>query len=259
MLTVENLSFGHGDRPVLCDVGFGLERGEVLALLGCNGAGKTTLLRCLLHILRPDSGRVLLDGRDIGALDVAERARLLAYVPQFQAMAFPLTVAETVLMGRRPHMGWRSSARDREAADEAMAALRLDGLRDRPLQTLSGGQRQKVLLARALAQDTPCLLLDEPTNSLDMAHQLEFLQLVRSSATRRGLCVVIALHDLNLAQAYADRVLMLSKTRVYAWGSPDEALCAESIRAVYGIETREFRESGQRFFLPVSSSVLECV
>ena len=234
MLEVRDLSFAYrGGSPVLDGVGFTVPDGEVCAVLGNNGAGKSTLIKCMDRILRPGSGSVSIDGRDIFALSRREAARLAAYVPQTPPSG-ELTVFDAVLLGRRPYIGWDATAGDKAAAMEAMELLGLSGLALRRLDELSGGERQKAAIARALAQEPRLLLLDEPTSSLDPRAQHDTMSLVREITRGRGVCTVCVLHDLNLAARYCSRFVFLSGSRVFAEGGR-ETMNAENIEEVYGM------------------------
>lgn len=247
MLEASGLAFAYNGHPVLAGIDLSARRGEVTALLGPNGTGKTTLLRCLLGILTPSAGRVLADGRDVRALRPPERARLMAYVPQDISLRFPMTVFEAVLLGRRPYLGWRPSETDLAVVENVLSGLGLGEFSGRDLTTLSGGQRQKVALARALAQETDFLLLDEPTSSLDLKHQIEVLELAAAAARQRGMGVVMALHEVNMAARYADQVALLCGGAMAALGAPDEVLDAGSIGRVYGVAVdRYMGEDGSR-------------
>ncbi len=242
MLQASGLSFAYNGRPVLDGIDLAARRGQVTALLGPNGTGKTTLLRCLLGLLAPGAGRVLADGRDVRALKPAQRARLMAYVPQEVSLRFPMSVFEAVLLGRRPYLGWRPSHADFSVVERVLSGLGLGPLAERDLTTLSGGQRQKVALARALAQETDFLLLDEPTSSLDLKHQIEVLELAAAAARRRGMGVVMALHEVNMAARYADQVALLCGGAMAAQGAPDEVLDAGSIERVYGVAVDRYMD-----------------
>jgi iron complex transport system ATP-binding protein len=235
MLSIENICVAYGKRPVLQDINFGVQRGEVLALIGPNGAGKTTLLRTINGTLHPTSGRVLVNGQDITHLAEAQRARLMAVVPQARQMPEAFTVWETVLLGRTPYLGWlgRATPSDREMVETALVRTETLELSERRIGQLSGGEQQRVLLARALAQDTPLLLLDEPTTHLDLHHQADLLNLALDLAHTHQLAVVMALHDLNHASLYADRVALLEQGRLLALGSPADVLTAARLSQVY--------------------------
>lgn len=177
-----------------------------------------------------------MDGKEVASLNGADLAKRMGYVPQSAAEAFPYTVLETVLMGRKPHLKWGVSKKDLAVAGEILRYMRIDQMAGRYLDELSGGQKQKVLLARALAQEPEVLLLDEPTSNLDIRHQLEVLELVKDLAQQHRRTVVLVMHDLNLAARFSDKLVLLRDGRVFAAGRPKRVLTAESIGAVYGVE-----------------------
>lgn len=237
MLEIRSLSVAYDDHPVLTGVSLVVQSGEVLAVVGPNGVGKSTLIRTVsgVHPLR--AGSVRLDGEDLIGLSSMQRARYVAVVPQARELPAAYTVYQTVLLGRTPYLSWLGRA---GTSDHAIVRLSLErtsllDLADRRIGELSGGEQQRVLLARALAQDTPVLLLDEPTTHLDLQHQSSLLNLVRRLAAEKNLCVLIVLHDLNLASLYADRVALLATGGVYSIGAPNEVITATNLTAVYHI------------------------
>ena len=221
-------------KPIVGPISLTVEPGQLLALVGPNGAGKSSLLRCLYRYHRPTGGAVRLDGADIWALPGKAVARRIATVLQEQASDFGLTVAEIVELGLTPHRsGWGTDHADYAAVEAVLALMELTHLAPRDLATLSGGERQRVMIARALLQKPDLLILDEPTNHLDIRHQLEVLELLGSL----NCTVVVSLHDLALACAHADRVLLLDQGKVAAIGSPADVLNQSSIRTAFGVET----------------------
>ena len=236
MLKVEGLRFGYGAEAVLDGVGLEVGRGELVGLVGPNGSGKTTLLRVISGVLAASAGRVSVDGKDLAGLKASARARLVSVVPQNPQLPEGFTVRELVLMARNSHLRlleWEGRG-DLEAVNRAMEDTAVLGLADRTLGTVSGGERQRAVVAMALAQDTPVMLLDEPTSNLDLAHQTGIMDLVVGLMEERGTAVVVAMHDLTLAAQYCDRLVMLSGGRGYAEGSPLEVLTADNIEEVYG-------------------------
>ncbi|MDH6219109.1 ABC transporter ATP-binding protein [Streptomyces pseudovenezuelae] len=218
------------------DIELAVDSGAFVGLVGPNGSGKSTLLRCVYRALRPDRGAIHLDGEDVHGMQPRAAARVLAALPQESAAEFDFTVAEVVAMGRLPHRD-RTAARDRAVCAEAMEHTGVTHLADRGFLALSGGEKQRVLIARALAQQSRVLVLDEPTNHLDIAHQLDVLALVR----RSGLTALAALHDLNLAAAHCDRLYVVADGRIVASGPPYEVLRPALLAEVFGVRAHPVR------------------
>lgn len=238
LLELEAVSAGYGDRTAIQNVDLTVRSGEVVGLVGPNGSGKTTVVRVASRTLPPRAGRVRVDGRDPYAMPAREAARLVAVVPQEFAPTFSFTVLEVILMGRSPYLSpWGGGgARDYQRAREAAESLRVQHLADRPVEELSGGEKQRVVLAQALAQDAPVLLLDEPTTHLDIRHVVGILDIVRGLAISGEKAVLVIFHDLNLASAYCDRLLALDLGSVVAEGPPEEVVTRRFIQDVYGVE-----------------------
>jgi iron complex transport system ATP-binding protein len=251
-LVAWGLVAGYGARPVLRGVDLDLETGGLTAVIGPNGAGKSTLVRCLSGVLRPASGRVVFDGVDLRTLDRGAVARLIAVVPQMSETIFPFSVREIVALGRVARLGAfaRATAQDAAAVERAIADLELGPLADRRIDMLSGGERQRAVLAMALAQEPRVLLLDEPTVHLDPAHQRSALALIRRLARERGLIGMAVLHDLNLAAALCDRVVVLDAGRIVADGAPGDVITAATIANVFGPDLVVGERDGVRFVLP---------
>ena len=235
MLTIEALTVSYGKRLVLTEVSLEVNSGEVVALIGPNGAGKSTLLRAVSGIIPAQGGKVRMNGEDLLARTAMQRARCLAVVPQAVSMPPAFTVWETVLMGRTPYLNFlgQVSTKDEEIARLALDRVDALELAERRVGELSGGEQQRVLLARALAQATPILLLDEPTSNLDLHYQVSFMETVSSLARQDNLAVLVALHDLNLAARYSDRVALLVNGEIKASGTPRQVLTPDLISAVY--------------------------
>jgi len=244
MLEARGIIFAYKGHKVLDAVHADVERGEVVSVVGPNGAGKSTLIKCIAAIHKPQGGTVRIDGKDPLVLSRREVAKQLAYLPQSLLFRFPVSVFETVLSGRRPYFSWRPSRKDVEKVEQTIEALALSPLATRDMDQLSGGQRQKVLLARALVQDTRYLLLDEPNAGLDLRHQLEILETVAALAREKEMGVLMALHDLNLAARFSHRILMIHRGRIIAEGTPFEVITGERIREVYGVEAQVTRSNG---------------
>lgn len=242
-LRAESVTAGYGAQPILNGLDLSVERGEFLTVVGPNGSGKSTLVRTLTRALTPMAGRVLLDGRDLRKMRPRELARLLAVVAQETAVGFDFTVEEVVSLGRTPHLApFRGETpRDRTVIEGAMRQTNTFHLADRLITRLSGGERQRVMVARALAQEPQLLILDEPTAHLDIAHQIELLDLARRLNREVGLTVVAVLHDLNLAALYADRFFMMKEGRCWAEGGPADVLTEANVLAVYGSRVKVIR------------------
>jgi len=248
-LEIRDLAFGYGDDPVLDGVELTIEDGELVGLLGPNGSGKSTLLECCNRILEPDAGSISVDGDRVADLGRNETARRIGYVPQSERSAFPATVFDTILMGRRPHSGWTPGEDDRVAVARVIDALDLSAFATRTVDELSGGQRQKVRLGRALVQETSVLLLDEPTAGLDLKHQLSVLDHLREHVDATSVSGLVAMHDLNLAARYCDRVTLLSDGQLDVVGDPDD-LTGETIESVYDVEVTIVRAADRRLVVP---------
>jgi iron complex transport system ATP-binding protein len=247
-LEASALSFAYlPGKPVLQDVSISVDSGETLYILGRNGSGKTTLLSCLAGLLQPAGGEVLLDGQNIQSLSPAERARRIGLIPQMHTPVFGYTVAEMVMMGRAPHLGWLGSPSkaDRGIVEESLAQVGIFELRNRPYTEISGGEQQLVLIARGLAQQCRLLLMDEPTAHLDLSNQHRVLEIV-SQLSERGITFVISSHSPNNALAYAGRVLLLTDGRVTASGAPGETLTEARLSAVYGLRAEVITHSDGR-------------
>ena len=256
-MSVRNLVQGYGSKTILDDISFDVDTGEVLALLGPNGSGKSTLIKTICNIMEPRSGQILIDETPIEDIDITDLAKIVSYVPQSTAAATYTTVMDTVLLGRKPYVTWSYRQKDIDYALDAMKAMRIIGYSSRDVSDLSGGQRQRVFLARSLAQCPSSFIFDEPTSALDLKHQMNTMIKMREVVHDKGAGMVIALHDINLAMNYSDKVLMLKNGKIFAYGTPDETITEENIRAVYGVESRIMEAEGRRFILPMSPDNFE--
>ena len=250
-LDVREMGFAYNGHPVLKELCFQLAPGEILAVLGVNGAGKSTLLKCLNRILKPKSGQVCLGGEDVQRMRTNELACHFGYVPQ-HAMREALTVFDAVLLGRRPYIKWSEGERDLKIVENILAVMDLSTLALRPTEALSGGELQKVLIARALAQEPDILLLDEPTSNLDLRNQIQVMNLVAGAVRDQGISAVISVHDINLAFRYADRFLLLKDGRIYAVTTID-GITPEVIREVYGVEAVISRIQDRTVVVPLEA------
>jgi iron complex transport system ATP-binding protein len=249
ILNVQGLQFHYPGRPVLDEASFAVEKGEVLAILGTNGTGKTTLLKCLNRILTPAAGTVWIKDEPIAALSRNALAQKMGYVEQ-QRNGSRATVFNTVLLGRKPYIRWDITQNDMEIASQALETLGLSEFALRYLDELSGGEQQKVIIARALAQEPEVLLMDEPTSSLDLKNQIEVVNLIRQISRKRGIAAVVAMHDLNLALRFADRFILLKDKAIYAAGG-SEVITPETIEAVYAVPVTIAAHNGSRVVIPL--------
>jgi ABC-type cobalamin/Fe3+-siderophores transport system ATPase subunit len=237
MLQIHSLYVSYTHRPVLFDINLSLSGGMILAVIGPNGSGKTTLIRAASGVQSIQKGQIRVMGQDLEKLSSLERARRIAVVPQALNMPPAFTGWETVLLGRTPHLNWlgQISEKDEEIARSAMQRTNSLQLAERYMGELSGGEQQRLMLARALAQEAPILLMDEPTAHLDLQYQVVLLEQIRRLAHQENLAVLIAMHDLNLVARYADRVALLENGSIRSQGKPEEVLTAESLSGVYGV------------------------
>ncbi len=237
-LRTEGVTLGYDDTVVIEDLTVAVPQGAITSVVGPNGCGKSTLLRSLARLMGPRGGAIYLDGDAISNLPTREVARRLGILPQSPAAPEGLTVRELAAQGRYPHQSWlrQWSGKDEWAVEKALETTGVVELADRPLDTLSGGQRQRAWISMALAQETETLLLDEPTTFLDMAHQLEVLQLLNRLNREEGRTILMVLHDLNNAARYSHQVIALSRGRIFDAGPPEEVVTPELLREVFGVE-----------------------
>lgn len=236
MIDLRSVSFRYRQDWVLQDVSLKIERGEFIGVIGPNGSGKSTLLKTLCRLLSPQKGEVLMDLVPLKEMNQGEIARKIAVVPQEAYSLFPFRVIEMVLMGRSPYLGHLmfEGAKDLEIAKKAMDWTEILPIGERFIDELSGGERKRVFIARALAQEPEVILLDEPTANLDIHHQVDFLNLILNLNREKGLTIVMASHDLNIASEYCDRLILLRGGRIYTMGPPREVITRENIEKVYG-------------------------
>lgn len=232
-IKTDNIQVSFGSKPILHDISLAIQDKEFVGIIGPNGSGKSTFLKCLYRVLQPSGGKIYFDGSELSSLSHRDRALKMAVVAQHSTVNFDFSVLEMVLMGRSPYKGLldRDQLDDYEIARHALAEVGLSDFESRNFNTLSGGEQQRVILARALAQRTECLVLDEPTNHLDIKYQLDLMTIVK----RLDATVVSAIHDLNLAAIYCDRIIALKDGHIVCSGTPQEVLTAETIRHIYGV------------------------
>ena len=243
-IEIEGLSFSYPEVDVFHDVTIELDRPELYGILGPNGVGKSTLIHCINRILEPTGGTVLVDGTDVDGYRLKELAKKLGYVPCASSDTFPMTVVDTVLIGRYPHSGWCVTKHDYDVVYETIHAMGLDDLAMRPFNELSAGQKQKVMLARGLVQQPSAILLDEPTANLDIRHQYGVTKMLKRITRDRNMLIVMVCHDLNIASMYCDRIILMSEGTVYRTGTPQEVITEANIRKVYGVECKVIDNCG---------------
>lgn len=249
ILSVSELAFNYPSHSVLKEINFSICKGNFLAVLGVNGAGKSTLLKCINRVLKPCAGAVFIQNDEAGKLSRREIAKRIGYVAQRQE-SVSMTVFDAVLMGRKPYIQWEASPRDLEITHKALKMLELEEYSLRYLNELSGGEQQKVVLARALAQEPDLLLLDEPTSSLDLKNQLEVVRIIKRVVRNQQISAVVSMHDLNLAIRFADKFLLLKNGEIFAAGGL-EVMTPKSIESVYSISVKINEIEGIPVVVPV--------
>ncbi len=235
-LTVENLSFAFGEKQILKGVSFSANSGEITALLGINGAGKTTLLKCVNDIYTPSGGQIQYNGKNLHHMSATERSKLIGYVPQSYIPQFEINVFDMVMMGRIPFLKFKIGQKDKEIVFDILERLKLTDFAFKPLAEMSGGERQRVFIARAMAQQPKILLLDEPTNNLDMRMQLDALQQIKRLVEDAGIICLLIIHDLNLTTMFCEQAVLMHQGELYANGKPVDVLTAETVQSVYGVQ-----------------------
>lgn len=251
-LYTKNIKFSYGNKEVLKGIDFNVKKGEVVSIVGPNGSGKSTLLKCIQGILKPKAGFVYINDKETSTMALSELAKTLGYVPQSSVEVFTQTVFETVLMGRKPHLTWGVRKKDLEIVEDILTYMGLEDISQCYLNELSGGQKQKALIARALAQEPEVILLDEPTNNLDIKHQLEVLQIIKNISEQRGSSFIMVIHDLNLAARFSDRLVLLNEGEIFSEGTAKEVLTEENIKKVYEVESIIQNTHIGRCILPVT-------
>ncbi len=240
-IKIDGMEFGYSSVPVLRDIVLDLEGPQFVTIIGPNGVGKSTLIHCMNKVLKPSGGTVMVNDQDVSEMKLKDIAKIIGYVPYTSSDTFPLSVVDTVLMGRSPHTGWRPKEADLNIVYNVLKMLDIDDLAMRPFNELSAGQHQKVMLARGLAQDPQILLLDEPTSNLDIRHQLEVTSILRDLSRTQDLLVVMISHDINISAKFSDRMILLKDGTIFAAGKPDEVVTEENIRQAYGVESEVIR------------------
>lgn len=244
-ISINGMKFSYSSTPVLDDITTEIDGPAFVSILGPNGVGKSTLIHCINKILTPTEGTVMLDGRDVAEITIKELAKDVGYVPYSTSDTFPLSVIDTVLMGRHPHSRWGTLDRDLDIVYETLKQLGIEDLSMRPFNELSAGQHQKVMLARGLVQEPKVLLLDEPTSNLDVRHQLDVAKMLKRLSVEKGILVIMICHDINIAAKYSDRIILLDEGRIFSTGTPEEVITEDNLRRVYGVTSRIIDDDGR--------------
>ena len=236
VLDISSLSFNFGSKNILADIDLSIKNNGIVGIIGPNGSGKSTLLKCIYRVLKPKTGTIFIDGKNINDYQFKETAKKMAVVAQHNDTHFDFNVLEMVLIGRSPHKKFmeRDSVEDIELAYKALEQVNMKDFADRSFSSLSGGEKQRIILARALVQNTDCLILDEPTNHLDIKHQLHFMSLAKDLK----ITVISAIHDLNIAAMYCDKIYALKEGQIIAAGSVNEVITEEVIKTLYDVEAK---------------------
>ncbi|GKX29712.1 iron ABC transporter ATP-binding protein [Vallitalea longa] len=249
ILSVQGLEFSYPSHEVLKDISFSIDTGECIAILGTNGTGKSTLLKCINRILRPQKGSVLVDKTDVQKLNQVDLAKRIGYVSQTN-QSFRTTVFDTVLIGRKPYIKWDVKEEDLRIVDKAIEMLGLQKYSLRYIDELSGGELQKVIIARALAQEPKILMFDEPTSSLDLKNQLEVINIIKNVVKNRKISALVTIHDLNLALRLADKYILLKKGKIFAAGGI-EIMTSENIESVYSVPVEIEKMNSRMVVVPI--------
>jgi len=242
---IDDVEFRYSSTPVLKDVCLNMEGAQFVSIIGPNGVGKSTLIHCINKILRPTGGTVMIDDNDVKDLPLKELAKQVGYVPYSANDTFPLTVVDTVMIGRHPHSKWKSLDKDLDIVYDALKLMGIEHLAMRYFNELSAGQHQKVMLARGLVQEPRILLLDEPTSNLDVRHQIEVTKTLKRLSREKEILVIIISHDLNIAAKYADNMILMCEGGIYAVGTPNEVITEENLRRVYGVDSEVIASKGK--------------
>lgn len=244
-IKINDMEFSYTSTPVLKNIELDLNGAQLISILGPNGVGKSTLIHCINNILTPTSGTVMVDETEVKAFKPKELARIMGYVPYASSDSFPLSVVDTVLMGRHPHSNWKSMDKDLNIVYKTLEMLGIEHLAMRPFNELSAGQHQKVMLARGFAQEPNILLLDEPTSNLDIKHQMEVTMLLKDMSVKKGILVIMISHDINIAAKYSDNIIMMSEGSIFIAGKPNDVITEDNIRSVYNVDSKIIEDEGR--------------
>lgn len=244
-IVLEGVEFSYGTFPILKGITMNLDKPGLISILGPNGVGKSTLIRCINKILAPTAGTAMVDDVDLSDITVKELAKIMGYVPCATGTSFPITVTDAVLMGRFPHQKYGSLEHDLEIVYDTLTSLGIADLSSRPINELSAGQLQKVMVAKGLAQKPRILLLDEPTANLDIRHQLNVTHLLRDISRTNNVIIIMICHDINIAAKYSDSIILMSEGRIFAAGDPEKVITEENLMTVYGVKSRIVHDMGR--------------
>ena len=252
MLRIEDLSLSYGDKPVVQNLSLRVKKGQVVSIIGPNASGKSTILKSIAGIIKPVSGKIFIEEKDISKMDSKKLGQKVSILLHQNKNPDDMSIEELVYFGRYPHKKWFEGfeASDKKIIEEVMKLTNTFALRDKTLETLSGGERQRAWIAMALAQEPDILLFDEPTTYLDLAHQIEFLELVNRLNKETGVTVVLVLHDLNQAARYGNYLFAMKEGKIFAQGNPEEVLNPQNILSIYNIEAKIFNAAGYPVVIP---------
>lgn len=248
-IEISDMDFSYGDFPILHDISLEMEGPQLISIIGPNGVGKSTLVGCICGLLKPQKGSIRIDDVLLEEYKSKDLARIVGYVPCTAKDSFPMSVTDTVLMGKGPYNGWRTTDADIRSVYSILKLLGIEDLAMRRFDEISAGQHQKVMLARGIIQDTDILILDEPTANLDIKHQLEVTRILSDLVTTRSIMIIMISHDLNIAARYSDGIIMMHGGTVYRVGSPEDVITSENLRTVYGVESEIVSRDGRPYVI----------